>query len=73
MTFMVIVPGSKESEAGSFSDVKAFAEMDRFNEELVKAGLRLGGEGLHPTSKGSRMTFSARGKATVVDGPFTES
>ncbi|MGH7436871.1 MAG: YciI family protein [Polyangiaceae bacterium] len=73
MKFMVIVPASKESETGSFSDAKAFAEMDRFNEELVNAGVMLAGEGLHPTSKGSRLTFSGGGKTAVVDGPFTES
>jgi hypothetical protein len=73
MKFMVIVPGNKEYEAGTFTDAKAFAEMDRFNEELVNAGAMLGGEGLHPTSRGARLTFSGGGKTTVVDGPFTES
>lgn len=73
MKFMVMVPANKEAEAGTFSDAKAFAEMERFNEELVTAGVMLAGEGLHPTSKGSRMTFRGSGKATVTDGPFTES
>jgi hypothetical protein len=67
-----MVPASKESEAGVLPDAKLFEEMDRFNEEMVKAGVMLAGEGLHPTSKGARVTFSG-GKTTVSDGPFTES
>ena len=72
MRFMVIVPASKESEAGVMPDEKILTEMGKFNEEMVKAGVMLAGEGLHPTSKGARLTFSG-GKTTVTDGPFTES
>jgi hypothetical protein len=72
MRFMVMVPASKESEAGVLPDEKLLAEMGKFNEEMVKAGIMLAGEGLHPTSKGARIRFSG-GKTTVLDGPFTES
>ena len=72
MRFMVMVPASKESEAGVLPDERILAEMGRFNEELVKAGVLLAGEGLHATSKGARIKFSG-GKTTVIDGPFTES
>ena len=72
MRFMVVVPASKESEAGVLPDTKILAEMGKFNEELVKAGVLLAGEGLHPSSKGARIKFSG-GKTTVTDGPFTES
>ena len=72
MRFMVIVKASKESEAGVMPNQKLLAEMGKFNEELVKAGVLLAGEGLHPTSKGKRVKFSGA-KRTVVDGPFTET
>ena len=72
MRFMVIVPASKDSEAGVFPDTKILAEMGKFNEELVKAGVMLAAEGLHPSSKGARIKFSG-GKTMVADGPFTES
>ena len=72
MRFMVMVPASKESEAGVLPDEKIFAEMNKFNEEMIKAGVLLAGEGLHPSSKGVRLKFSG-GKTTVIDGPFTES
>jgi hypothetical protein len=72
MRFMVIVPASKESEAGVLPDGKILTEMGKFNEEMVKAGVMLAGEGLQPTSKGARIRFSD-GKTTVTDGPFTES
>jgi len=72
MRFMVIVPAGRESEAGMLPDEKIFAAMGKFNEEMVKAGVMLAGEGLHPTSKGARLKF-ADGKVTVTDGPFTES
>jgi hypothetical protein len=69
---MVIVKASKDSEAGALPDQKILAEMGKFNEELVKAGIMLAGEGLQPTSKGARVKFSGS-KRTVIDGPFTES
>src|SRR4030081_1978569 len=72
MRFMGIVKGTKESEAGALPDQKILAEMGKFNEELVKAGVMLAGEGLQPTSKGARVRFSGS-KRTVIDGPFTES
>ena len=72
MRFMVMVPASAESEAGVLPDEKILAEMGKFNEELVKAGVMLAGEGLHPSSKGKRVAF-AGGKKTVTDGPFAET
>jgi hypothetical protein len=72
MRVMVIVPASKESEAGVLPDTKILTEMGKFNEELVKAGVMLAGEGLRPTSKGKRVKFSGA-TPTVIDGPFTES
>jgi len=69
---MVLVPASKESEAGVLPDTKILTEMGKFNEELVKAGVMLAGEGLRPTSKGRRVKFSGA-TPTVIDGPFTES
>jgi len=69
---MVIVPASKESEAGVLPDRKLLTDMGKFNEELVKAGVMLAGEGLKPTSNGKRVKFSG-GTPTVMDGPFTES
>lgn len=72
MQFMVIVKATKDSEAGALPDQKILAEMGKFNEELVKAGIMLAGEGLQPTSKGARVKFSGS-KRTVIDGPFTES
>ena len=72
MRFMVIVKATKDSEAGALPDQKILTEMGKFNEELVKAGIMLAGEGLQPTSKGARVRF-AGSKRTVIDGPFTES
>jgi hypothetical protein len=69
---MVLVPGSEESERGVMPDEKLLSEMGNFNEELVKAGVMLAGEGLHPTSKAKRVRFEG-GERTVIDGPFTES
>jgi len=69
---MVIVKANKDSEAGALPDEKILAEMGNFNEELVKAGVMLAGEGLHPSSKGARIRFSGT-KRTVVDGPFAET
>jgi len=72
MRVMVMVPANKESEAGVLPNTKILNEMGKFNEQLVKAGVLLAGEGLHPTSKGVRVKFSGD-KPTVIDGPFTES
>ena len=72
MRVMVLIKANKDSEAGIFPSEKLLTEMGAFNEELVKAGVMLAGEGLHPSSKGKRVRF-AGGKQTVVDGPFTET
>ena len=72
MRFMVLVKADKNSEAGVLPDEKLLTEMGKFNEELVKAGVMLAGEGLHPSSKGARVKFSGT-KRTVIDGPFAES
>jgi len=72
MRFMIIVKASKDSEAGVLPSEKLLAEMGTFNEELAKAGVLLAAEGLHASSKGARVQFSAS-KRTVVDGPFTET
>jgi hypothetical protein len=72
MRFMVIVKASKDSEAGVLPDRKLLAEMGKFNEELVKAGVMLAGEGLQPSSKGARVRFDGN-KRTVIDGPFAET
>jgi hypothetical protein len=72
MRFMVLVPASKESEAGMMPPKELFEAMGKFNEELVKAGVMLAADGLQPTSKGARVRFSG-GSRTVVDGPFPET
>ena len=72
MKFMIIVKATKESEAGVLPDQQLLTDMGKFNEELVKAGVMLAGEGLQPSSKGARVKFSGN-KRTVVDGPFTET
>ena len=72
MKFMVIVKATKESEAGVLPDPRLLAEMGRFNEELVRAGIMLAGEGLQPSSKGARVRFFGESR-TVTDGPFAES
>src|SRR6266496_4309326 len=72
MRFMVIVKADKQSEAGVLPSEEILTRMGKFNEELVKAGVMLAGEGLHPSSKGARVRFSG-GKRTVVDGPFVET
>jgi len=72
MRFMVMVKATKDSEAGVMPEEKLLAEMGKFNEELVKAGVMLAGEGLQPSSKGARVKFSGA-KRTVVDGPFAET
>ena len=72
MRFMVIVKANKDSEAGVMPSRDILAEMGKYNEELVKAGVMLAGEGLHPSSKGVRVKFSGA-KRTVTDGPFAET
>ena len=72
MRFIVLVKADKNSEAGAMPTTEVLAEMGRFNEELVKAGVMLAGEGLHPSSKGARVKFSGK-KRTVIDGPFAET
>jgi hypothetical protein len=72
MRFMVLVKADKSSEAGVLPDEKILTEMGKFNDELVKAGVMLAGEGLQPSSKGARVRFDGN-KRTVTDGPFTES
>ena len=72
MRFLVIVKANKKSEAGVMPTKEIMSEMGKFNEELVKAGIMLAGEGLHPSSKGARVRFSGS-KRTVIDGPFAET
>ena len=72
MRFMVIVKASKESEAGVMPSQQLLTDMGNYNEALVKAGVLLAGEGLHPSSKGARMRFSGK-ERTVIDGPFSET
>ncbi len=72
MRFMILVKADKNSEAGVLPDEKLLTEMTNYNEELVKAGVLLAGEGLHPSSKGARVRFSGN-KRTVIDGPFAET
>lgn len=72
MRVMVLVKASKESEAGQMPTEQLLRDMGNFNEELVKAGVMLAGDGLHPTSKAKRVRFSGD-KRTVLDGPFTET
>ena len=72
MRVMVMVKATKDSEAGQMPSTELLAAMGKYNDELVKAGVMLAGEGLHPSSKGKRMRFSGA-KRTVIDGPFTET
>src|SRR5207247_1720291 len=72
MRVIVLVKASKESEAGQMPTEKALTEMGKFNQELVKAGVMLAGDGLHPSSKGARVRFQGS-KKTVIDGPFAET
>jgi hypothetical protein len=72
MRFMVMIKANADSEAGVMPSQQLLAEMGKYNEELVRAGVMLAGEGLHPSSKGSRVRFSGS-KRTVVDGPFPET
>ena len=73
MRVMVIVKASKESEAGQLPSEKELTEMGEYNEQLLKAGVMLAGEGLQASSKGARVRFDKSGKKTVTDGPFTET
>ena len=72
MRFMVLVPGNPESEAGEMPGTESLEAMTKYNAELVKAGVMLAGDGLHPTSKGAKVRFDGR-ERTVIDGPFTEA
>jgi hypothetical protein len=72
MRFMMIVKASKESEAGAMPTKELVAAMGKFNEEMIKAGVMLSGEGLHPSSKGTRIAYSGQ-KRTVTDGPFSQT
>jgi hypothetical protein len=72
MRFMVMVKATKDSEAGVMPDTKLLEDMGKFNEQLVKAGVMLAGEGLHPSSKGVRVRFNGDSR-TVIDGPFAET
>ena len=72
MRFMILIKADKKSEAGVLPDERLLTDMGKFNGELVKAGIMLAGEGLHPSSKGARVKFSGA-KRTVIDGPFAET
>ena len=72
MRFMILIRATADSEAGLMPEPEMFEAMSRFNEELVQAGVMLGGEGLHPSSRGARVRFSGRSRA-VIDGPFAET
>ena len=72
MRVMVIIKATKSSEAGEMPSEKLLVDMGKYNEEIVKAGVMLAGEGLHPSRRGKRVRFSG-GKKSVVDGPFTET
>ena len=72
MRFMILIKVTKDSEAGVMPSRQLLTEMGKFNEELVKAGVMIAGEGLHPSSKGARVRFSGN-KRTVIDGPFAET
>jgi hypothetical protein len=73
MRFMILVKASKDSEAGVLPGTELLTAMGKYNEELVRAGVMLAGEGLQASSKGARVKFSANGKPTVLDGPFAET
>ena len=72
MRFLVLVPGSPDSEAGEMRGTAELEAMTQYNEELARAGVMLAGDGLHPTSKGARVRFDGS-RRTVIDGPFTEA
>lgn len=73
MRFMVIVKADKDSEAGVMPSEKMLTDMGNFNQQLADAGVMLAGEGLHPSSKGARVKFDAKGSTSVIDGPFAET
>ena len=73
MRYMVIVKANADSEAGEMPSEQVLTAMGAYNEQLVKAGVMLAGEGLHPSSQGARVRFSPGGRTTVVDGPFAET
>src|SRR5262245_28169659 len=73
MRFMMLVKATPEIEAGVMPKPEDFEAMDRYNQELIKAGVMLAGEGLHPSSKGFRVTYGKDGASTITDGPFTEA
>jgi hypothetical protein len=73
MRVMVIIKANQDSEAGKLPSQRLLTEMGKFNEELVKAGIMLAGEGLHPSAKGKRIRFSGPTKRAVIDGPFSET
>ena len=73
MRVLVAIKASKDSENGVMPSERLLSEMMQFNEELVKAGIMLAGEGLHPSSKAKRIKFGSNGKTSVVDGPFSET
>jgi len=73
MRFMVIVKATADTEAGVMPTTEQLTAMTEYNEELVKAGVMLAGEGLHPSSRGARVRFTPDGRTTVVDGPFAET
>ncbi len=72
MRFMVLVPGNADSEAGQIPGTEILEAMTKYNQELVRAGVLLAADGLHPTSKGAKVRFNGSGR-TVIDGPFTEA
>ena len=73
MRFMILIKANKESEAGIMPDEEYIGRMMEFNEELIKAGMWVAGEGLHPSSKGARVKFPVKGEPAVIDGPFAET
>src|SRR5688500_639119 len=72
MRFMVLVPGNRESEAGAMPTAEELDAMTKYNEQLIKAGVMLAGDGLRPTSEGAKVRFEGR-ERTVIDGPYTEA
>ena len=73
MRYIVIVKGSEDSEKGVMPSEQDLADMNKYNDELTKAGVMLAGEGLHPSSRGARVRFESDGSSTVIDGPFAET